>query len=231
MMHERYIAAIVPAAGSSSRMGKPKQWLDLCGESVLAHTLCALQASVIDEIVVAIRPEDEEAVRGVLVKYGINKVTALVYGRETRQQSVLAALEAVSPQASLIAVHDGARPLVTPDLVARVAELAARTGAAAPGVAVKDTCKRIDADGRVIETPDRSTLRAVQTPQIFDAVLYRAAVEAAAHTGADYTDDCQLIESAGHAVYLCDGNAENLKITTPEDVLVATAILEGRGSL
>jgi 2-C-methyl-D-erythritol 4-phosphate cytidylyltransferase len=212
-------------------MGRPKQWLDLCGESVLAHTLCALQQSVVDEIIVAIRPEDEEAMRGVLVKYGIDKTKALVYGGQTRQQSVLAALAAVSPQATLIAVHDGARPLVTPELIARVAALAARTGAAAPGIPMKDTCKCVDENGRVVDTPDRRTLRAVQTPQIFDATLYRRAVEAAVCTGGDYTDDCQLIERTGHAVFLCDGDPDNLKITTPEDVLVAVAVLEGRKAL
>ena len=231
MIQGRYVAAIVAAAGSSTRMGRPKQWLDLCGKSVLAHTLCALQSSVIDEIVVAIRPEDESRLCALKAQYGLDKITAFVHGGQTRQQSVCAALAAISPKTDLVAVHDGARPLITPELIARVAALAARVGAAAPGIPVKDTFKSVDADGRVVDTPDRSTLRAVQTPQMFDVALYRASVESAICAGGDYTDDCQLVERAGYAVYLCEGSVENLKVTTPEDVLLAEMILKGRTEL
>ena len=128
----------------------------------------------------------------------------------------------------LLAVQDGARPLVTPALIDRTVEAAAKCGAAAPAVPVKDTIKTVAEDGAVTGTPDRSTLRAVQTPQVFEADLLKAALQSALENEVPVTDDCSAVERLGKVVYLIDGNEENLKITTPVDLVIAEAILAER---
>ena len=140
---------------------------------------------------------------------------------------LLAALEA-GEDAELLAVQDGARPLVTPDLIDAVAEQAAQRGAAAPAVPVKDTIKAVRSDGTVAETLDRSVLRAVQTPQIFQRDLLKAALQAAIEGNIPVTDDCSAVERMGKRVYLVEGDEENLKITTPVDLILAEAILRDR---
>ena len=126
-----------------------------------------------------------------------------------------------------LAVHAGARPLVEPELIDSVIQMAFRTNAAAPAVPVKDTIK-VAQEGKIVSTLDRETLRAVQTPQVFDAQLLRAALQAAADSGEPVTDDCGAVERLGKEVYLTDGSYENIKITTPEDMLLAEAILSRR---
>ena len=152
----------------------------------------------------------------------------MVRGGESRAHSVfLAALEA-SPETALLAVQDGARPLVTPELIDRVITAAARCGAAAPALAVKDTIKTVREDGAVAETLERDVLRAVQTPQVFEASLLKAALQSALESGAVVTDDCSAVERLGKAVFLVEGEEENLKITTPVDLILAEAILRAR---
>ena len=187
-----FCTAIVAAAGSSTRMGGEvnKLLLPLEGVPVLARTLTALDlASRVDAIVIATREEDILPFSELCRTYGIRKPVKVVRGGDSREESVLrAALEADS-RTELLAVQDGARPLVTPALIDAVAEKAARCNAAAPAVPVKDTIK-VAADGTVRETLDRSTLRAIQTPQIFEADLLKAALQSALEAGAELTDDC-----------------------------------------
>ena len=225
-----FCTALVAAAGSSSRMGgvdKLMEFLD--GVPVLMRTLTALQlADAIDEIVIAAREEALVDISALCKTYGITKCTKVVRGGENRCHSVLLAALEASPNAALLAVQDGARPLVTPGLIDRVVEAAARCGAAAPAVPVKDTIKTAAEDGTVTGTPDRSTLRAVQTPQVFEADLLKAALQSALENGAAVTDDCSAVERLGKVVYLVDGDEENLKITTPMDLVVAEAILAER---
>ena len=213
-------SVIVAAAGSSSRMGGENKLMQpLNGIPVLAHTLMALNASELaDEIVVAAREEDLLAFGDLCRIYGITKPAKIVRGGDTRLESVYAAF---------LAVHDGARPLASPELIDCTIALAHRTNAAAPAVPVKDTIK-IVRDGRVESTPDRECLRAVQTPQVFDAALFRAALESARTAGEAITDDCSAVERIGKAIYLTDGSYENIKITTPEDLLLAAGILQQR---
>ena len=226
---------LVPAAGASSRMGgENKLFAPLNGAPVLARTLSALQlAKRVDEIVIAAREEDLEAVSRLCKEYSITKCTKVVRGGETRVHSTLLAAMEASRDAALLAVHDGARPLVTPELVDRVIGAAERYNAAAPAVAVKDTVKRIREAGenslpRVDRTLKRASLRAIQTPQVFDADLLKAALQAAIEQGAEVTDDCSAVERLGKVVYLVDGEEENLKITTPLDMTLARAILAER---
>lgn len=222
-------AALVPAAGSSSRMGgADKQLMELDGVPVLVRTLLALeQARRVDTIVVATREDQLVEVSRLCREYGITKCAKVVRGGESRVHSVLlAALEA--GDAELLAVQDGARPLTTPELIDEVIALAARCGAAAPAVAVKDTIKAVSAGDVVERTLDRSALRAIQTPQVFQADLLKAALQAALESGAEVTDDCGAVERLGKTVYLTEGDEANLKITTPTDLILAEALLRAR---
>lgn len=224
-----FCSVIVAAAGSSRRMeGQNKLMLPLDGIPVLARTLLALDGSrLIDEIVVAVREEDLLPTGDLCRLYGVTKPVKIVRGGESRLDSVLAAAMECREDAAFLAVHDGARPLADPELIDRVVALAHCTNAAAPAVPVKDTIKVVR-DGRVESTPDRALLRAVQTPQVFDAQLLRAALQSAQTLGAEITDDCSAVERLGKEVYLTEGSYENIKITTPEDMLLACELLRRR---
>lgn len=222
--------ALVAAAGASSRMeGVNKVLEPLEGVPVLARTLVSFQlAEEIDEIVVAAREEDLVEISRMCRTYDITKCTKVVRGGESRVHSVLLAALEASPDSALLAVQDGARPLVTPELIGRVVSAAARCGAAAPAVAVKDTVKAVREDGAVERTLERETLRAVQTPQVFEASLLKAALQSALESGAPVTDDCSAVERLGKVAFLVEGEEENLKITTPMDLILAEAILRAR---
>ena len=220
-------AALVAAAGSSTRMGGINKLLQpLDGIPVLVRTLTALErAQRVDSIVIATREEDLITVSQLCRTYGITKCKKVIRGGEDREHSVLLAALEAEPDTELLAVQDGARPLVSPALVARVIEAAQRCGAAAPAVPVKDTVKTVREDGAVEETLERSRLRAVQTPQVFEASLLKAALQAALEEGAVLTDDCSAVERLGKVVYLIEGEETNLKITTPTDLILAEALL------
>lgn len=220
-------AALVAAAGSSSRMGGINKLLEpLDGIPVLVRTLTALErAQRVDSIVIATREEDLITVSQLCKTYGITKCKKVIRGGEDREHSVLLAALETDPDTELLAVQDGARPLVSPDLIDRVIEAAQRCGAAAPAVPVKDTVKTVREDGAVEETLERSRLRAVQTPQVFEASLLKAALQAALEEGAALTDDCSAVERLGKVVYLIEGEETNLKITTPTDLILAEALL------
>ncbi len=228
-----HCTALVAAAGASSRMEGVNKLLEpLDGIPVLARTLTALQlAEQVDEIIVAAREEDLVEISRLCHTYGIAKCAKVVRGGESRTHSVLLAALEASPETALLAVQDGARPLVTPELVDRVVAAAARCSAAAPAVPVKDTVKTVRQDGAVEQTLARETLRAVQTPQVFEASLLKAALQAALESGIPVTDDCTAVERLGKAVFLVDGEETNLKITTPTDLVLAAAILQaGEGA-
>ena len=223
-------AALVAAAGSSSRMGGVNKLLEpLDGVPVLIRTLTALQqAAQVDEIVIAAREEDLVEISRLCHTYGISKCTKVVRGGESRAHSVLLAALEASGDTELLAVQDGARPLVTPELIDQVITAAARCGAAAPAVPVKDTVKAVGEDGAVERTLERTALRAVQTPQVCEADLLKAALQAALEGGIPVTDDCSAVERLGKVVFLVEGDEENLKITTPVDLILAEAILQAR---
>ena len=225
-----FCSAIVAAAGSSRRMGEVNKLMAplLDGVPVLAWTLRALnEAELVDEIVVAVREEDLLPTGDLCKIYGISKPVKIVRGGDTRLDSVLAASLECREDAAFLAVHDGARPLASPALIDHTIALARRTNAAAPAVPVKDTVKLVR-DGVVVSTPPREDLRAVQTPQVFEASLLRAALQAARDAGGAVTDDCAAVERLGKEVHLTEGDYENIKITTPEDLLLAAEILRRR---
>lgn len=223
-------AALVVAAGSSQRMGGVnKLFQPLDGVPVLVRTLTALErARRVDEIIVAAREEDLLEISRLCREYGISKCVRVVRGGETRVHSALQAALAASPDMEFLAVQDGARPLATPELIDQVIAAAVRCGAAAPAVAVKDTVKAVREDGGVTETLDRRRLRAVQTPQVFDAGLLKAALQSALERGSPVTDDASAVEEMGKVVFLVEGDEENLKITTPMDLILAEAIVKAR---
>lgn len=224
-----YCAAVVVAAGSSTRMeGQDKIMLPLCGEPVVARTLRTLECSpCIHEIVVVSREDLIVPVGELCAQLHLAKVSKIVAGGLTRAQSVLKGLEEVSARARLIAVQDGARPLLTQEVLSEAVQTAARCGAAAPAIPVKDTIKRAG-NGIVEETPDRAQLFAVQTPQVFQADLIRAALSQAVAQELPVTDDCSAVERLGMKVTLTRGSEENIKITTPMDLLLAETILQWR---
>lgn len=223
-------AALVVAAGSSQRMGGVnKLFQPLDGVPVLVRTLTALErARRVDEVIVAAREEDLLEISRLCREYGISKCVRVVRGGETRVHSALQAALAASPDMEFLAVQDGARPLATPELIDQVIAAAVRCGAAAPAVAVKDTVKAVREDGGVTETLDRGRLRAVQTPQVFDAGLLKAALQSALERGSPVTDDASAVEEMGKVVFLVEGDEENLKITTPMDLILAEAIVKAR---
>ena len=216
--------AIVLGAGSGSRMkiDKSKLLLEICGKTVIERSVSAfLDVSDIDEVIVTVREQDIEAFSEIVTD---ERVT-FVLGGATRQESVKAAVETID-ECELLIIHDGARPLIKAEDIEKTIRAAKEYGAAATGVRVKDTIKIIDKDFFVESTPDRSTLFSVQTPQIFNFYLYKQALKKADNEGRDFTDDCQLLEFAGHKVKMVEGSYSNIKITTAEDIPLANNILE-----
>lgn len=221
--------AIIVAAGSGSRMksSKNKLLLPLGEKTVIERTVKTFEdIPQIGEIIVVCREEELETMSSILPG---EKIT-FVIGGKTRQESVKNAVETIDPdECETVIIHDGARPLVTKEEILETLEEAKRTGAAATGVFVKDTIKVINDDYVVTDTPDRTKLVAIHTPQIFNLKLYLKAVEKAAMQKKDFTDDCKLLENIGVPVSVVIGEYGNIKITTPEDIPMAQAILEERG--
>ena len=221
----KYCGAVIVAAGSASRMGGiDKVMAELGGEPMIKRTVRTCQeCDAIQEIVVVTRPDLILPVMDLCAEF--NKVKAVVAGGSSRDESVGMGLNTLSKQVKLVAVQDGARPLVTWQLVDRVVRAANSYGAAAPAVPVKDTIKVVQG-GIVAATPDRETLKAVQTPQVFDFDLLRGALKKAKEDGAAITDDCSAVERLGMSVRIVEGDEKNLKVTTPMDLKIAQMLLE-----
>ena len=227
---EPHCSAVIVAAGSSQRMGSDKLMMKLGEIPVLARTLKVFQSSpLVDEIVVVTRLDKLEETADLCKEYGIEKVSRVIAGGKTRTESALAGVSEVSPAAKLIAIHDGARPLVTADVILRTVYAAAEYMAAAPVVPSVDTLKAVDAEGRIIGTVDRETTLRVQTPQIFRAELIKGALTKAVEKGIKLTDDCAAAEMMGVRTKTVLGDEDNIKITTPRDMLLAAEILKERG--
>lgn len=202
--------------------------LELAEVPVIVHTLRAMDdCPYIHEVVVVTREDLLVPVSKLCAEYVLTKVRKIVVGGATRAQSVYMGIQEVSEQARLIAIQDGARPLVSQDVLQDVILTAGKCGAAAPAIPVKDTIKRAE-NGVVTETPDRSELFAVQTPQVFEADLIRAALYKAVEENLPITDDCSAVELLGMKVTLTQGADDNIKITTPADLVLAEALLAWR---
>ena len=206
-----------------------KQFIPLSGRPILAHTLSLFEESeYVAEVVVVGSQEDLQAIHELVREQGLKKITSIILGGKERQESVFTGVKALSATIQRVAVHDGARPLLTLESLNRFFEEAEKFSAAIMAIPVKDTIKRVDRFGKVLETPSRETLRAVQTPQVFDRELLEKAHQKAAAAGYLATDDASLIEWLGYPVQTLDGSPENIKITTPEDLGFAESILAKR---
>lgn len=225
-MKRKTCAAVIVAAGSASRMkGIDKTVAPICGVPMILRTVRALAASErIDEVVVITRQDLIEPINA-LCKEEV-KFSKAVCGGSSRAESVRNGLAAV--QTDMVAIHDGARPFVTTGIIDTAVEAAQTCGAAAPAIAVRDTIK-VAKNAEICATPDRSTLFAVQTPQVFDREEITAALDAAMQQNLPLTDDCSAMEAAGKRVVLTEGSDENIKITTPIDLAFGEAILKRRG--
>lgn len=221
----QYCGAVIVAAGSASRMGGiDKVMAPLGGEPMILRTVRAFEdCEAVKEIVIVTR----EDLMGPIAELcsGFTKIRSVVQGGSSRQESVKLGLLAFSKEVRLAAVHDGARPLVSGELIDKVIRAAHSYGAAAPAIPVKDTIKVFEG-GFITATPDRSTLRAVQTPQVMDRDLLLGALEKAEQEGTALTDDCSAVEHIGMRVRLVEGEERNLKVTTPLDLKIAELLLE-----
>lgn len=222
-----FCSAVIVAAGNASRMrGTDKIMAELDGKPLIFHTICAFEKNpLISEICIVTREDLLVPIAQLCEASSFEKTTAVLLGGDTRQGSVQAGLDHLSPKAKLVAVHDGARPLVSQKIISEAVLAAAKFGASAPAIPVKDTVKRAQS-GFVKETPPREELFAVQTPQVFDVDLLRAALQDAENHNATVTDDCSAVERIGMRVRLTEGEERNLKITTPPDIALAAYLLK-----
>ena len=221
----KYCGAVIVAAGTASRMGGiDKVMAELDGEPMILRTVRTFQnCDAIKEIVVVTR---EDLILPIMrLCAGFDKVRAVVCGGASRQESVGLGMNALSNKVKLVAVQDGARPLITEAVIDRTVRAAHSYGAAAPAVPVKDTIKVVTG-GVVKETPDRAALQAVQTPQVFDFDLLRGALKKANQEGAAVTDDCSAVERLGMSVKIVEGDERNIKVTTPMDLKITKLLLE-----
>ena len=221
----KYCGAVIVAAGNASRMGGiDKVMAELDGEPMIVRTVRTFQScDAIKEIVIVTR---EDLIMPIMkLCADLDKVKAVVAGGASRAESVMLGLGALSNQVKLAAIQDGARPLITHEVIDRTVRAAHSYGAAAPAIPVKDTIKVV-AGGVVTGTPERKTLQAVQTPQVFDLDLLKGALKKAFADGAEITDDCSAVERMGMSVKIVEGDERNIKVTTPMDLAIAKLLLE-----
>lgn len=227
----QFCSAVIVAAGSSTRMGADKLMMEIANMPVIIRSIKAFDdCDFIDEIIIVTQSEKIVEIAKLCETYKIQKVTKILVGGETRTQSALAGVSETNPDVRLIAIHDGARPLVCDNMIRSTIHQAALNKAAVPAVPVKDTIKKAE-DGFVTKTIDRSALFAVQTPQVFHADLIKGALTRAVTDKLELTDDAMALEAMGVPVFLAEGDYDNIKITTPQDIAIAEAILKNRGAI
>ncbi|MDO9574409.1 MAG: 2-C-methyl-D-erythritol 4-phosphate cytidylyltransferase [Candidatus Contubernalis sp.] len=226
------VSAVVAAAGKGKRMGEKvnKQYLLCGGKPVLAQTLLRLSQYPFNKIVVAVAPGEEEFCQKEIIEpLKLDIPITVISGGKERQETVYKALKILAPQTEVVLIHDGARPFITQGLLGQSVEAARVYGASVVAVPVKDTIKRTDKEGFVVDTPTRSLLWSAQTPQAFLFPLICEAYGKALEQGFLGTDDASLVERLGHRVRIVQGRYENIKITTPQDLILAEALLREEG--
>ena len=223
-------SAVILAAGSSQRMGQDKTFMTVGSMPVLVRTLLAFEKSEhVDEIIVVTRVDRIEDTAELCHGNGISKLKMVIGGGATRMESALAGVSACDKDAKLIAIHDGARPLVTQELISRTVYAAEKYISAVPVIPSTDTLKLVDENGVIVGTPDRSRIFRVQTPQVFHADMIKGALTKAAKDNLPITDDCSAMDMMGVKTHVVEGDADNIKLTTPNDIVVAEAIIKNRG--
>lgn len=226
------VSVIIVAAGKGRRMGRNynKQYILLEEKPILAHTIEVFESSsYIDEIILVVGKNEVNLVQeNIVEKYSFKKIVSIVEGGAERQDSVYNGLQEVSSDCSIVLVHDGARPFLRNEIIEEGIQVAKKSDACIVAVPVKDTIKVINENMEVVETPNRETLWAVQTPQIFKYTLLQEAYKKAKVSKLKVTDDAMLVESLGYPIKIIQGDYENIKITTPEDLILGQGILEKR---
>ena len=225
------LAVVVVAAGRSSRMaGVDKTFAQVAGIPLIIHTLQRLAASdAVGRIALVVADDAVLRADELTRQYQVPKLAAICPGGARRQDSVAAGLAALDDSSRWIAVHDGARPCIADDILQRGLDAVRQWGAAAAAVPVKDTIKVVNDNGVITHTPARATLWAAQTPQVFERGLLQAAHRTAAASGQEYTDDAAMVAAAGHTVRVFEGSYDNIKVTTPEDLVIVERLLAARG--
>lgn len=223
------VVAIIPAAGRGERMGQgdSKAFLALAGQPLLFYTLNRVHdCEILDELVLVVPGDKLPVSRGLVAEGGFSKVKKVVAGGESRQESVAKGLAEVDPSADIVVIHDGARPLVDSRLIEEAIKAAREFGAVAAAVPVKDTVRTISVEGRLLDRLERDRVALVQTPQAFNYDWFKQAHERAKEDGFLATDDAALVERLGRPVHMILGAYSNIKVTTPEDLLLAEALLK-----
>jgi len=217
---------VIAAAGTSQRCeGEDKLFFSINDKPVVAYTIEAFEnCKLINDIIVVTREDRVNDITKLCEQYRFSKVSSVINGGQTRLESVLSGIRATSRNTRLIAIHDGARPCISVDVIEKTIHKADKGGAAAPAVAIASTIKKIK-DGIIVQTVDRENLYEIQTPQIFRAELIKAALEKAQKKSIEITDDCMAVEMLGMLVHVVDGSRRNIKITTNEDFGIAEAFL------
>ena len=231
---DEWVAAVVPAGGSGTRMGNgvPKQFLHLGDVPLLIHALRVFESSrTISEIIVVV-PHDAVTYcqNELLPRFALSKISTVTAGGARRQDSVWNGLEAADERTKIVVVHDAVRPFVTDTMVEEVVDGARTHGAAIVAIPVNDTMKQVAPDGMIETTLDRQRLWLAQTPQAFDIELLREAHRSSQEAGVEATDDAFLVERTGHRVSIVNGSLDNIKVTRPEDLVIGEAILRSRTS-
>ncbi|MBA2435465.1 MAG: 2-C-methyl-D-erythritol 4-phosphate cytidylyltransferase [Verrucomicrobiota bacterium] len=223
------LSAIIVAGGRSQRMGFDKLLASLAGRSVVAHSIAAFeQTKSVTDIILVGRAERLSAYEKIVALQGFGKVSAIIPGGARRQDSVRCGLQKLPAENDFVAVHDAARPLVRPEMIEQIFQLARRHGGAASAAPVSDTLKRVDRELAVIGGVERADLFAVQTPQIFQRELLEKAYAAIFEAGLDVTDEISAVERAGGRVVLLPNEEPNFKITWPADLPLAEFVLRQR---
>ncbi|WZL72662.1 2-C-methyl-D-erythritol 4-phosphate cytidylyltransferase [Clostridiaceae bacterium 35-E11] len=229
MRNGKFVSVIIAAAGQGKRMGAPvnKQYLILLDKPVLVHTISKFEmCEIVDEIIVVVHPEEKRyCEENIITAYGFKKVSKVVQGGKERQESIYNGLKSVKSACDIVVIHDGARPFVREKNIVYSVDAAITHKAVGVGVPVKDTIKVVNEKKQILHTPDRKTLWAIQTPQVFEYKLLLKAHEKAREEGYLGTDDTVLIEKIKQEVYMIMGNYDNIKITTPEDLYIGEIIL------
>ena len=225
------VTAVIPAAGSGKRTGAKKQFLEILGKPIIFMTASVFEdCQAIDDIIIVVGRDDIELTKSILKDF--KKIKDVVAGGEERQDSVLSGIEAIVPESDddIVVIHDGARPLITKELISSAVTEAKVSKAVVVGVPSKDTIKTVSPENIIMETLDRGSIWLVQTPQAFHFSVIKQAYERAQKIKYRATDDSKLVERLGISVKMIMGSYENIKITTKEDLSIAEAILKGRGS-
>lgn len=235
MYKGNYVSVIIAAAGMSNRMGSKinKQFILIDNKPILAHTIEKFDnCKYIDEIIVVSKDTEVDYCKKEIVKkYGYKKVTNIVKGGKERQDSIYNGIMALNERSDIVLTHDGARPFVRMESIIKGIKGALEYGACVIGVPLKDTIKVVNTSDEVHHTPNRSLLWAAQTPQCFRIDLLKEGYEYAISEGIVGTDDSSLVEKKGYPIKMLMGSYDNIKITTPEDLIIAESFAKGIGNL